>query len=141
MAKTPVYELIDHTADLGLHVFGDNPKDLFQNAAMALTEQLVKTASLLARQERRIVIEGNDWPDLMVNWLREILYLWAGEEIFVQSVQIESIAENNLTAHVSLDSFSPDRHQLNSEIKAVTYHQIQVFDAGNGWEAKIIFDV
>lgn len=140
MVNEPSYELIDHTADFGIRVFGGSAKNLFQNAAMALMDQLVETVDLLARQEKRITIEGNDWPDLMVNWLREILYLWAGEEILVHSVQIESIAENNLAAHLWVDPFSPDRHTLKSEIKAVTYHQIQVFDAGNRWEARVIFD-
>ncbi|MFC1877652.1 archease [Thermodesulfobacteriota bacterium] len=140
MLKKPSYELIDHTADFGIHVFGDNPKDLFQNAAMALIDQLVETADLLAREERRIAIQGNDWPDLIVNWLREILYLWVGEEIFAQSVQIKSMTENSLTAHLWVDPFSSERHTLISEIKAVTYHQVQVFETGNRWEANVIFD-
>jgi SHS2 domain-containing protein len=140
MLQKPAYELMDHTADLGIHVFGDNAKSLFQNAAMALMDQLVERVDLLAREKRRITIPGNDWPDLMVNWLREILYLWVGEELFAQSIQIESITEKRLTAHLWVDPFSPERHKLISEIKAVTYHQAQVFDAGNRWEAKIIFD-
>ena len=140
MVKEPFYKLIDHTADCGIHVFGDDVKNLFQNAAMALVDQLVETADLLARQERRMTIEGDDWPDLMVNWLREILYLWTGEEVLVRSVQIESIAENILSSKLWVDPFSPERHKLKSEIKAVTYHQIQVFDTGNRWEAKVIFD-
>jgi len=140
MAQNPYYELIDHTADFGLHVFGNNAKDLFQNAALALMDQLVETADLLAREERRIIIEGKDWPDLMVNWLREILYLWTGEESFVQSIQIKSITETSLTAHLWVDLFSSERHKLISEIKAVTYHQIKVYETGNRWETKVIFD-
>lgn len=141
MVKKPAYELMDHTADFGIHVFGDNAKNLFQNAAMAMMDQLVETVSLLAREERRITIQGNDWPDLMVNWLREILYLCVGEETFAQSIQIESIEEKCLTAHLWIDPFSAERHTLKSEIKAVTYHQVQVFETVNRWEAKIIFDI
>lgn len=141
MVKKPSYETIDHTADFGIHVFGENATSLFQNAAMALMDQLVETKDLLAREEKRIAIEGNDWPDLMVNWLREILYLWTGEERFTQSIQIESITEKHLTAHLWVDPFSPERHNLLSEIKAVTYHQVQVFKSGNRWEANVIFDI
>jgi len=125
---------------MGIHVVGDSAKDLFQNAAMALMDQLVETMGLFAREEKRITIEGNDRPDLLVNWLREILYLWTGEELLVQSVQIESIAENNLAAHLWIDPFSSERHTLKTEIKAVTYHQVQAFDTGNRWEAIVIFD-
>ena len=140
MVKKSSYELMDHTADFGIHVFGNNAKDLFQNAAMALMDQLVETVDLLAREERHIAVQGNDWSDLLVNWLREILYLWVGEETFAQSVQIESIAENSLTAHLWVDPFSSERHKLISEIKAVTYHQAQVYETGKKWNAKVIFD-
>jgi SHS2 domain-containing protein len=141
MVNKPSYELLDHTADFGIHVFGDNVKNLFQNAALALMEQLVETADLLGREERQIVLEGNDRPDLMVNWLREILYLWTGEECLVQSVRIESITEKQLKARVWVDPFSPDRHKLISEIKAVTYHQVQVYKTCSRWEANVIFDI
>ena len=141
MVKKPAYELINHTADVGIHVFGHSAKSLFQNAAMALMDQLVEITGLVAREKRQIAIQGNDWPDLMVNWLREILYLWVGEECFAQSIHIESIVEKRLTAHLWVDPFSFERHTLHSEIKAVTYHQVQVFENGNRWEAKIIFDI
>ena len=68
MVNEPSYELIDHTADFGIRVFGGSAKNLFQNAAMALMDQLVETVDLLARQEKRITIEGKDWPDLMVSY-------------------------------------------------------------------------
>ncbi|MDX2445634.1 MAG: archease [Desulfobacterales bacterium] len=140
MVAAVSYEAIDHTADFGLRVFGDNPIDLFQNSAMALMDQVVETASLPPQKEIRLSIKGNDWPDLMVNWLREILYLWSGKALLTRSVQIQSITEKSLSSHVWVDLFSPQRHTLISEIKAVTYHQIQVLDRGGLWEATVIFD-
>ena len=140
MVAAVSYEAIDHTADFGLRVFGDHPIDLFQNSAMALMDQVVETASLPPQKEIRLSIKGNDWPDLMVNWLREILYLWSGKALLTRSVQIQSITEKSLSSHVWVDLFSPQRHTLISEIKAVTYHQIQVLDRGGLWEATVIFD-
>ncbi len=141
MVAAVSYEAIDHTADFGVRVFGDNPIDLFQNSAMALMDQVVETASLLPQKEIRLSIKGNDWPDLMVNWLREILYLWSGKALLTRSVQIQSITEKSLSSRVGVDLFSPQRHTLISEIKAVTYHQIQVLDRGGLWEATVIFDI
>ena len=140
MAKEPSYESIDHTADTGIHVFGHNPGDLFQNAAMALMDQLVDPGDLSPGKEKRLTVEGADWPDLMVNWLREILYLWVGGDLLVQSVQMEFITPKRLAAHLRVAPFSQKRHQIKSEIKAVTYHQIQVVDMGKRWEARVIFD-
>jgi len=141
MVAAASYEVIHHTADVGIRVFGENPKALFQNSAMALMDQIVETASLLPQKEIRFTIKGNDWPDLMVNWLREILYLWSGKALLTRSVQIQSITEKSLSSHVWVDPFSLQRHTLISEIKAVTYHQIQVLDRGSSWEAKVIFDI
>ena len=64
-----------------------------------------------------------------------------GEEKLVKAVDIESIAEHELKAVVKCERYSPERHVLKNEIKAVTYHQIQVLDSGSGWEARVIFDV
>lgn len=136
-----MYEIIDHTADLGIRVFGDNAADLFKNAALALSNLLADTRLLRGSRSIVIQVSGDDWPDLMVNWLREILYLWNGEAELVQRVEIESIREKRMASRVFFDPYSPQKHILNHEIKAVTYHQIQVIDTGSRWEATIIFDV
>ena len=135
------YRLIDHTADFGIHVFGADPKDLFANAAQAMFDQIVTVDSLKGTGKQNLDITGDDWPDLMVNWLRELLYLWTGKAMLIKRVAIISISEHQLSAKVPFDTFDPNRHEIKNEIKAVTYHQIQVESGPAGWESKIIFDV
>lgn len=135
------YRLIDHTADFGLHVFGADPKELFANAAYALFDVIAEAGSLTGLEEKNIRVTGDDWPDLMVNWLRELLYFWSGREMLLKSVDILSLSEHELLAKVQFDPYNPDQHTINTEIKAVTYHQIQVGSGSSGWQAKIIFDV
>jgi SHS2 domain-containing protein len=77
----------------------------------------------------------------MVNWLREVLYLWNGKERLVKSVQILSLSENKLSAKIYFDPFTPNRHIIKTEIKAVTYHQVYVKSGSLGWEAGVIFDI
>ena len=135
------YRLIDHTADFGIHVFGSDLKDLFAGAACAMFDQITVIDELKGVKESIIEIAGADWPDLMVNWLRELLYLWTGEEKLVKEGDMISISQYKLTADVQFEQFDPERHVIKGEIKAVTYHQIQVYKEDKGWEAKIIFDV
>jgi SHS2 domain-containing protein len=135
------YKLIDHTADFGIHVFGADPKELFANAAFATFDMLTEIDSLKSLEAATIRVTGDDWPDLMVNWLRELLYFWNGKELLVKKVKILALSENKLSANVELDPFDPDRHEIKIEIKAVTYHQIQVSSGPEGWEARVIFDV
>jgi SHS2 domain-containing protein len=135
------YHLIDHTADFGIHVSGTHSKDLFANAAQALFDVITDIDSLTGRDSCLVEVSGEDWSDLMVNWLREILYLWNGEERLVKSVNITALSANKLSAQVVFDPYDPDRHTVKTEIKAVTYHQIQVKRTHSGWTAKIIFDI
>ncbi len=135
------YKLIDHTADFGIHVLGTDPKDLFQNAARAMFEQIAEIEALAGTEAVAIHLTGKDWPDLMVNWLRELLYYWHVKGLLLGDAQIQLISDRKLLAQTNFDPYVPDRHVIKREIKAVTYHQIQVKRGAEGWESKIIFDV
>ena len=135
------YEVINHTADFGIQVFGADAKDLFANAAFALFDLITYVDALKGLNEHEVHITGDDWPDTMVNWLRELLYLWTCKELLVKTTDIFYLTEHELTAKVNFDPYDPDRHEIKNEIKAVTYHQIQVEKRPSGWESKIIFDV
>jgi SHS2 domain-containing protein len=135
------YKLIDHTADFGIHVFGSDSRELFSNAAWALFDILTEIKALTGKDSCRLTVSGDDWPDLMVNWLREVLYLWNGKERLVQSVQILSLSGKKISAKIYFDAYTPNRHIIKTEIKAVTYHQVYVKSGPFGWEAGIIFDI
>jgi SHS2 domain-containing protein len=135
------FRLLDHTADFGLEIYGADPAALFTQAAEALFAMITGPVSPGRGQERRIEIEGADWPDLLVNWLRELLYLWNGERELLCEVAIASISENWLQALVTSVPFDPQRHDIRNEIKAVTYHQVDVGQKDGGWVARVYFDV
>ena len=135
------YRLIDHTADFGLHIFGSDAGDLFTNAAAALFDIITDPEGIKSEEVRSISVSGEDWPDLMVNWLRELLFLWNVKERLIKAVQISKISEKKLAAELKCDRFDPDRHVIKTEIKAVTYHQIQVIRRPDRWETRVIFDV
>lgn len=135
------YTYIDHTADFGIHVSGADTKALFTDAAHALFDQIIDRNTLAENLIRDLDITGMDWPDLMVCWLRELLYLWNGNQILIKQVNIQAISEGHLSAKAKGDMYDPEEHSIIAEIKAVTYHQIYVARNRLGWEAKIIFDV
>ena len=135
------YRIIDHTADLGIHVYGADPKELFTNAAYALFDLLTDLKILKAAHTKKITMTGEDWTDLMMNWLRELLYFWAGRERLVKQTEILTLSKTKLIALLNYDTYDPNRHLIKEEIKAVTYHQLEVKSGSSGWEARIIFDV
>lgn len=135
------YRFIDHTADFRLEIFGVDEEDLFIQAAKALTDLITDPKALEGRCRHTIAVSGDDWSDLMVNWLRELLYLWNGEEQLVSRVVLHSLEPTHLEATVATDAFRADRHPVRNEIKAVTYHQIDVRPWQTGWRARVVFDI
>jgi len=137
----PHYEIIDHTADSGIRVFGKDAEELFARAGTALFEQITDSGRIVPQTQHHVTVSGIDWPDLMVNWLRELLYLWTGRELLVVGVEIDKLVEFSLAATVGTVTYNPKHHMILSEIKAVTYHGIDVSHRPLGWEATIIFDI
>lgn len=135
------YTLTDHTADIGLHVFANDPAGLFTTAARALFDVMIAADQVQGDCSLTLHVEGLDWPDLLVNWLRELLFLWTGKDLLVHQTLIHRIEPNMLVAEILVDPFDPSRHSVTTEIKAVTYHQVMVEQRVTGWEAKIILDV
>jgi SHS2 domain-containing protein len=138
------YRVFDHTADLGIEILGQTQADLFSHAAMALSDLLVeevdarKTAST---ETRTLVIDGADSPDLFVNFLREILYLFNGEGLVLTVCRIAQIDAGRLTADIRCCRYDARKHRVKKEIKAVTYHQAAVVKTAQGWQGRVIFDV
>ena len=135
------YRLIEHTADLGILVCGDSPGDLFANAACAVFDLMTDLGQVRLAGERRIDLEGADWEDLLVNYLREVLYLFNGEGMLLADFIIADIDPHCVSGSVRGELFDARRHIIKREIKAVTYHGVEVSETGKGWRGKVILDV
>jgi SHS2 domain-containing protein len=135
------YRFFDHTADFGLEIFGDDALSLFYEAAKALFDLITAPAAPGRCDQRHIEVSGQDWADLMVNWLRELLYLWNGKSQLVRDIEMATVEETRLEAVLGCETYDPDRHEIRNEIKAVTYHQIEVGPFEDGWRARVVFDI
>jgi SHS2 domain-containing protein len=139
MAKP--YTMLDHTADLRIRITGSDPADLFKNAGLALFDLIVNPNQLESREVIEVAVTGDDRADLMVNYLRELLYLWTGKNQLVHLIAIAHISDTAVSARVCTDRYQPQRHEILHEIKAVTYHRIEVGRTADGWEATVVFDI
>jgi len=141
MPHKPLYSLLDHTADLGMLVRGNDLVDLYQNAGKALINLMLQRKALKGSTSMNISISGTDLEDIMVRWLGEILYLFEGENLVVTDLKIHPFSNLALKATLKTVPFDPNHHKIIREIKAVTYHQIQVVQQGGQWTARVIFDL
>ena len=135
------YKLIDHTADLGIEVYGKDLRDLFQNAGHALFEIICDLSEVTEFIEKRVAVDGEDLDQLMVVWLGELLYLYDTERLLFKRFEVEEIGERRLIATVYGEELNEGHHTIKTEIKAVTYHQIQVRQEEGRWIARVIFDL
>ena len=135
------YTTFDHTADLGIEIYGRNERELFANAAFALFDIMTDVTAVYPKVERDISIEGAGWEDLLVNFLREVLYLFNGEGLSLRSFLVSAIDSEHITGTVRGEFFDTDRHCLHREVKAITYHRAEIMKGAHGLTARVICDV
>ena len=140
-SNKPDFTIVDHTADLGIIVRGRDLKTLFETAAKSMMYIMVKTKPVEKTEVIKLSVEGYDLADLMVRWLGEILYLFEGEHELVTGVEITNISHSHLDAILETVSFDTNLHEILCEIKAITFHQIEVVKKDEHWETKVIFDL
>jgi SHS2 domain-containing protein len=137
-----LYKLIDHTADLGMEVTGRTKRVLFTKAALSLMDIIVERNSIGAgAKEKALTVEGSDPADLLINFLREILYLFNGEALVIRKCDIPECGNRRLIAKLRVEPYNKKKHTIKMELKAVTYHGLSVERTKDGWRARVIFDV
>lgn len=140
--RNSIYELIDHTADAGMWVYGRDRTELFAHAVWALFDIISDAETIRPAQSVTITIDDAvDWEDLWVRWLSELLYRYDTEQLLCCSASLTALSSTHLTAQVQGEYFDPARHPIDTELKAVTYHQVTVEPCDTGWRARVIFDV
>ena len=135
------YEIFDHTADLGIRVFGLTCEEIFGNAAYALFDLLTDLNRIKGNLSYRLRVEGADREELLIRWLNELLFLCESERYLFKEFLFSYLDENSLEAEAIGETFDPARHEFKREIKAVTYHQVRVVENHGKWEARVIFDI
>ena len=135
-----MHEVFEHTADLGLRIRTASQAELFAEAAMALRELMVTNAGNETEQ-RQITLTQSDPALLFFDWLNELLYLFDAERYLTQRATV-SIVDGTLNATLYGEPLDNSRHQLDYEVKAITYHQLKAEQLASGeWLAEVILDI
>lgn len=135
------FEVLEHTADVGLMVYGQDLTSLFANAGEAFFYLMTDLRKVRLRTERKIEIGKESLERLMVDWLTGLLYFHDVENLLFKRFIVESVGEEGLKAKVKGEAYQEGVHLIKSAVKAVTYHQIEVRQEKGGWRARIIFDL
>lgn len=132
---------IDHTADVGYRLFAPTLAELFVVAGRALFDAMIEVDSVELRLEREIEVAADDVEALFVAWLAELNFYCLTQLELYAEFKIAEISPTAMRATVRGEKIDPARHVIQTEIKAVTYHELYVRETSTGWEAQVIFDV
>ena len=136
-----MFEIFDHTADLGIRVEAETFEALLAEAARALTSVLVANPEAIEPVERLdLTIEGTEPENLLVDWLAELLYRFSAGHMLFCRFEITR-REDHVAARAWGETIDPARHQLDTEVKAITYHRLKVEPQAEGWLAEVIVDL
>ena len=136
------FELIEHTADIGMRVYGRDLPELFANAAKGLFS-LITDFSPAQDQEKSIILKGKVIEDLLVSWLSELISGFFAYKFLPKSynIRIEQADPNTLEARILGAEYDPYSQKINMEVKAATYHDLRIEKTPEGFVTEIIFDV
>lgn len=141
------YEFLDHTADVQIHAWGDDLKETFENAAIAMTAYITDINKVDIVTKETINVEAEDLSGLLYRFLDEVLFLFNAEPyLLAKRVRILefSVSEEDgfsIVAECYGESFSMDKHPQGTEIKAITYSAMKVYDEPDKHEVYYIVDI
>jgi SHS2 domain-containing protein len=136
-----MFEILDHTADIGFQAWGSSPAELFANAGLALQFIAVETSSIEERFVYPLAAAGDDYESLLVNWLNEVLYYLDGERVVLGRFQIDQISPERVSGKGWGEPREPERHAPKLVVKGVTYHQLSLKEEEGRWSAQVFLDI
>ena len=134
------FEIIDHTADVGIVAYGADMSQAFANAARALFSLITELDDVTEVLHRDVELTAPDEEGLLVEWLNELIYLFDTENVIFKRFDITKLNHTQLKARSYGEKVDKSKHQLKTGVKAATYHMLKV-DKGDGCQVQVLFDI
>jgi len=145
MSSKAGFTVIEHTADTGIKFYGETFSEIYENAAKGMSSLITDRRTVKPIKEKIFIIEGKDYEELTINWLRELHYFHQSELFLFRKFKFNKLSGKERNFTVSSTAFGENinlnRHKIKNEIKLVTYHKFYVKKIENYWEGLVIFDI
>jgi SHS2 domain-containing protein len=119
------YKFLEHTADVLFRAYGDDPNELFENAAEALESVMIDLKSIDVKGVKRVNLSADTYENLLFDWLSEIIVLFEVDSFAIRKFNVK-IRDKSLSAECSGERIDKSKHKLKLEVKAVTYHNLEI---------------
>jgi SHS2 domain-containing protein len=135
------FRFIDHTADIGVVVFGESLPELFQHAAQSFFSVVTEPKAIHEVETRSFSLDAPGLEELLVSWLNEFLFLFETQGLLFSRFEIKNLTKEHLEATAWGEKYVEGTHPIKRVIKAVTFHQLSVQKQKGMWKTQIIFDL
>ena len=133
------YEILDHTADIKIRVFGNSFIDILVNSAFA-TSDILYPGETKQDRNHEFEITGSSDDQVLVRLLNELVYILQTEKLLFKFFEIERTG-NNLYSIQCRGTKIKDSDEINYDIKGVTYHDLLLEKTGDKFKAEFVIDV
>jgi len=134
------FEIINHTADVGIVAYGADLSQAFTNAARALFSLITDLDDVAEVLHRDVELTAPDEEGLLVEWLNELIYLFDTENILFKRFDIILLNHTQLKARSYGEKVDKSKHKLKTGVKAATYHMLKV-DKADVCQVQVLFDI
>jgi SHS2 domain-containing protein len=136
------YEDLDHTADVGVIVYGEDAEAVLARLVLAFSDLLTGGGPLAEETQRELRVPPGDRAAMAVDVVRELLYVFDRERVIPASCEVVRFDEASGTElEVGMGRYDEVAHAEGTELKAVTFHEAKVERADSGWRGQLVFDV
>jgi SHS2 domain-containing protein len=136
-----MFETFAHTADVGLRVSSSSLNALFADAGRGLFSIIVGDLGWVQPSESvRVHVEGGHLEYLMVDWLSKLIEIFETRHMLFSQFDVR-VSSEGLHAVVKGEPIDLERHRLEHEVKAVTYHGLKLVPKNGKWFAEIVLDI
>ena len=137
----PFAREVEHTADRGLEIEAPSLPLLFERAGLAMLGLVADLARVEPRERRALRVDAEGREELLHDWLQALLVALGADGFLACELEIETMNDRIARGTLWGEPVDPARHEIHTEIKGVTYHQLAVRQTDGGWWARVIFDV
>jgi len=145
VAPTVRFEFLEHKADAYIAAYGTSLEQCFENAGLALFETMTDTGKVAKTVEEEVQVSGRDEVGLLYSWLERLLVMFeTGGNLYscFKVLEIQRTEDGYcLRARVWGEPFNPAVHVQKTEVKAVTYHQMEIVEENGMVVARFILDL
>ena len=139
MLKT--FEFVNHTADAAVRAYGRDLRELCENAANGMAALMADVERLPAGEQRQVEVHAWDRTELVLKFLRELHAIHEIDLVLFKRVRVLECDEQHLVAIAEVVPMMENLEAAGSDVKAVTFHNVEIEEEDGLLSVVVVFDI